>query len=532
MADRVQTASRFSLSRASLALATIALLSLVVLSFSSPLHRELLTRSLVLAGSAGLLSTIWGTMLALCLARARFPGRSIAIVLVIAGMLLPLYVHLAAWDAMLGSLGWLSVATAAPDRPWMSGITAAIWIHSLALLPWSTLLVLVRLASIDPRLEEQALLEMSETGVLVRVTLPRVASAMAMSMVWGMVATVGEMTVTNVYLVNTFTEHLYSRLALAAGLEEILPSLAPLLAMLVLAVSSLFWVTSQLNLAEVQNARRPVLLITSGLAKSLAIVVVVVSLGAITLVPVTNLLSQAGLVVLRNASDEPMRTWSALAAARVVLETPSQFYREFQWSIALAVQAASAGWIVALLIAWIASRVKWGWILLALLCAIGLGMPGPVVGMMLSLVRGESRGSLAYLMDHSMLMPVIAQSFRIVPLVALLLWQTILSIDTRKIDAAMLDGYSSRGAVAWLLLSERRIALGSAWLLGVAISWGELSCSFLALPPSVDTITRRLFGLVHYGVDQQVAGISLVMLVAYIGVAALLWRVVQPPTAR
>lgn len=502
--------------------AAVVLLSLAILAFTSTLHRELLARSLFLAGSAALLSTIWGTLLAVCLVRTAIVGRRVAMAMIIAAMLLPLYVHLASWEAMLGRLGWLSVATASPDRPWMSGMGAAIWIHAVALLPWATSIVLVRLAAIDPRLEEQALLEQPPSLVLLHVTLPRILGAAVMALVWGMVTTIGEMTVTNVYLVNTFTEHLYSRLALAAGLEEILPSLVPLLAGLLLVISSLFAVLLQLRLAEAWQTRQRRLLITSKMGRTIGSLVVLISLVLAMLLPTVNLLSQAGLVVETTSAGEPLRTWSPLAAARVVLESPWQFRREFLWSITLALQASTACAVVSLAIAWIASRSRAGWMLLSLVAAIGLGIPGPIVGMLLGILRGESSGLAARAMDETMLLPIIAQSLRIVPLQSLLLWQAMATIDRRKLDAAALDGYRPLSAMIRILISQRRLALLSAWLLGIAISWGELSCSLLVLPPGVDTITRRVFGLVHYGVDQQVAGISLLMLLAYTAVAAVL----------
>ena len=35
------------------------------------------------------------------------------------------------------------------------------------------------------------------------------------------------------------------------------------------------------------------------------------------------------------------------------------------------------------------------------------------------------------------------------------------------------------------------------------------------MPPGMETVQRRVFGLIHYGADEQVAGICLVVAVAY-----------------
>ena len=64
-----------------------------------------------------------------------------------------------------------------------------------------------------------------------------------------------------------------------------------------------------------------------------------------------------------------------------------------------------------------------------------------------------------------------------------------------------------------------------------AFAWaaGDLACSILVVPPGVTTVPIRVFGLIHSGVDQQVAGICLVAATAYAvlagGVLALLaWK--------
>jgi iron(III) transport system permease protein len=48
-------------------------------------------------------------------------------------------------------------------------------------------------------------------------------------------------------------------------------------------------------------------------------------------------------------------------------------------------------------------------------------------------------------------------------------------------------------------------------LAAFSISIGELAATILVLPPGVNTLPITIFGLIHYGVDDQVAGICLVL---------------------
>jgi iron(III) transport system permease protein len=54
-----------------------------------------------------------------------------------------------------------------------------------------------------------------------------------------------------------------------------------------------------------------------------------------------------------------------------------------------------------------------------------------------------------------------------------------------------------------------------AWLAALAISLGDLAASILVVPPGVTTLSIRIFGLLHYGVEDQVAGICLAMLLVF-----------------
>ena len=79
--------------------------------------------------------------------------------------------------------------------------------------------------------------------------------------------------------------------------------------------------------------------------------------------------------------------------------------------------------------------------------------------------------------------------------------------------------------VLWrIALPQRWPALVAAWLAAFAVAAGDLAWAHLVTPPGIDLIQRRVFGLVHSGVEEQVAAISLVNVIAYALLAGLiLW---------
>ncbi len=57
----------------------------------------------------------------------------------------------------------------------------------------------------------------------------------------------------------------------------------------------------------------------------------------------------------------------------------------------------------------------------------------------------------------------------------------------------------------------KRSATIAAWLLAAVVAIGDLSASILTVPPRSALLPVRIFTLLHYGVEDQVAGICLAL---------------------
>ena len=88
------------------------------------------------------------------------------------------------------------------------------------------------------------------------------------------------------------------------------------------------------------------------------------------------------------------------------------------------------------------------------------------------------------------------------------------------LDSAATEGCGSVGQLGRIVLPQRIPALGVAWLIGLALALGDLTASILVVPPGVETLSIHVFNLVHYGVEDQVAGICLALAAALGGLAA------------
>jgi iron(III) transport system permease protein len=159
------------------------------------------------------------------------------------------------------------------------------------------------------------------------------------------------------------------------------------------------------------------------------------------------------------------------------------------------------------------------------MAACGLALPGPLIGLGIVWVMDREEPSiLVFLYDRTVLAPVLAIAVRILPLAILCCGYVLRSVADDGLDSAACDGaggWSRFWLVAW---PQRRCGLAAAWLAVFAVATGDLACSILVVPPGVTTVPIRVFGLIHAGVDDQVAGLCLVMFVSVAAAAvAAVW---------
>ena len=154
----------------------------------------------------------------------------------------------------------------------------------------------------------------------------------------------------------------------------------------------------------------------------------------------------------------------------------------------------------------------------ALVCLV---IPGPFLGLaIIGLLNRPGLPWLVWLYDHSILAPWMALTVRAMGPAVLVLWHGVRTIPQPMLDSAATEGCGWLGQLGRIVLPQRLPALGVAWLIGLALALGDLTASILVVPPGVETLSIHIFNLVHYGVEDQVAGICLALTAALGALAA------------
>jgi iron(III) transport system permease protein len=496
------------------------LAALIALAFADARLRGLVVNTLVLCASVSGIAISAGLVLAVLLARSDLPGRRVLLALVLLLLFTPLYLQAAAWQAGLGTQG--ALVGLVGGRPLIAGIGGAIWIHAIASVGWAVLLLSAALRAVGRPLEELALLDASAPRVFCRLTAVRLLPAVAVAAIWISVLTAGDMTVTNLFQVRTFSEELYTQLTLGESVSQValhgLPAWLFTGAVLLASAVAL----ERFARAALHMERQP-LTFHLGPWRPVAFLLLAGILIILIAVPLASLVAKAGLVVTTTPTGR-RRTWSVARCLAMVAVSPLRFRRELFWSFVLGALAATISLVLALPLAWAATKSRLARTSALLVAGIGLAIPGPIVGLaIIKLLNEPAVPALNWLYDHTVAAPLLALVLRGLPIVIVILWYSLSAIPARLFELARLDGLGRLAQGRWIVMPVCWPALAASWLAAFVVALGDLSTTILVLPPGVDTIALRLFERLHFGAEDQVAAISLALvgLVAVAGVAAL-----------
>jgi iron(III) transport system permease protein len=471
-----------------------------------------------------------GCLLAILLQRTDLPARYGLRVLLFLTLFIPLPLVTSGWQTILGSGGWWPMGfwnRAGAWTPWGQGMGSAVWIHSVAGLPWVVLLVGQGLTWVEREVEEAGLLEMPPWRVFLRISLPRAGAGIVAALLWIGVQTGGEITVTDVMQVRTAAEEVYTQLVTPeqGGVgDPVTRALVVSLPGVVLAAILVAWLArrweSTLPPAEDLPPPRvfglgvwrwPAFLFASGLCLGLAAV------------PLSGLIWRAGL------SGRPA-AWSLPALTsqlRLILRVEAW---DLAGNLLLAGCSGISAGLLALLICWVcldAPRWRTG---ILMLLAVGCVLPGPLVGLglkdasrfLLDLTGWPTLPARWLWYGPSYLPLYQVHLFRYLPCAVALVWPVLRLVPREWRDLARVNGATPWQELRYLLAPLAWPVAGRAALAVAVLSLGELSAGKLVSTPQAQGYAELIFAQMHYGITPGLAAQCLLLLTALLPVAGLL----------
>ena len=498
-----------------------AALAIALITWGDPLSVRLTFTTAIYALAVVAITLPPATVTSLLLFRTNLAGRSMLLTLLVIWLFIPIYVHIAGWRDLFGPQGWLEIPSPFdPSANLIDGWTGLLWLHSLAAFPWAVLITGMAFTRSLAGLEDDARLEITPLAVLAKVTLRQSWDAVLVAAAWIIVTVFGEMSIASVCNVRTYAEVVFTGIPLGQSTSESTLTIAPGTVLIVGLILLTAWLASGLRPSPTDvEVRRPKLL-PLGRRRALASLAVWALFLIALAPPIVGLVYKVGITI-DQVDGQFVRGWSLAKVFTLTFSSASIYQKELSWTLVLSLTVAIVTTLIGLLLADLAARSRWGGWFVSLMCALLFALPGPIVG--LTIAWGSNRpwlAPLAPLIDRSILNPVLAILTVTVPQVTFFYWHT-LSASRQLYEMARVDGSSWWRTWTRVVLPANIPVIVAGLLIALVLAANDVSASVMVLPAGIDTISRRIFGLLHFGGEDNVAGILLMNLavVAVLSVA-------------
>ncbi|HEV8062342.1 MAG TPA: hypothetical protein VGP68_20860 [Gemmataceae bacterium] len=489
-----------------------------------------------LALGAIALALPFGVLCALLLERTRLPMKGFFRFAILLGLFIPLPLYASAWQGLFSASGAFSQMLLPPPasagdfaslrsaRPWSSGLLPAILIHASAAWPWVVVLVGLGLRSVEPELEEDAALLTGPRGVLIYFTLPRLAPWLVAAAVWVGLLTFTEITVSDVTLVRTYAEEVYTQKVLGNDddLARAVATALPPAAAICLGVWFLmgWW---ERAMPPVQSAAANARRLTLPASAKVMLICAILGMLFFLAAPLGSLLWKVGEVRAEHG-------WSLSLACEhlwLACKVRSGLVAEsVLWAFVAGLSAAS----LALVACWLSLDAPVFRGATRLLAVLLWAMPAPILGLGLEQMIGVLIDTVewrpfqtALYYGPSPLPTLWAHVLRLFPFGLALIWPTVRQMPRELREAALVEGSKPWQELILVVAPAARGAYRQA-VLGVAIlALGELGASKILETPGSITFAHEVFTLMHYGLSNDLAAHCLLLLAA-VSLGTLLWR--------
>ena len=473
-------------------------------SLSVQAHGALL-RSVLLAGTAALLATLSGAVIAFQLERVSPRWRGVWIALLALPLFLPSYIHALGWSTLVSSARWLDRSAIPAEN--LAGWVLSVWVLTVSYGPIATLALVSALRRWDRRFTHAAwshgLPPSSEARLRIRYL---IAPAGAASLVIFLLA-FADFAVPDFFQVQTYATEIFVRVSGYLDTASAIGLSLPVLAISAAAFLLLMRASSRLSLHASYGTRGDTSAPHEGeRSKGTASLVLLVA-AAVVLLPIAQLVRMVDDVSV-------MVTAFRMIASEIVT------------SYAIASGVAALIVLVALSASYVSTRriaPAGPW--LRVLPAVLFALPASLLGLLAIRLWNQS-GALGWAYDVGAVL-AIALLARWLPLGMEVLGYAWRQVGVAQENAAMASGIGWGTTVRRVLLPQIWPAAMTVFVLALVVVFNELTLVTLLAPPGFSTVPLRIFQTVHYGPQTLLAAISVWQVLLLLVPVALLFAVAR-----
>ncbi len=465
--------------------------------FASAQTRHLLITSVSLAGLVTFLSLLVGLPLGVILGKSDVPGRPFLTMLFTIPLLIPPYVEAVAWFHLLGRQGLLSRWLAGGD--WKSGsdflfsLGGCIWILFVCYMPILVLLTIAFVRSVNPRLEEAALLAAKWPRILSRITLPLILPGIILGLLLIFLLSLGEFGVPLFLRINVFPVETFTQFSAYYDFGAAAATAVPLALIVLIAIfaEGLFL---ERKTVHVRIGSQEGSGVRTGLGRFEKFEAAVIWSFAfiIVIIPFLALLTEsAGLHAWRTAMNQG---WDSILR-----------------SVVFAAIAASLLTFLGFLTGYmIHVQGLRSWRFLDVLTILLSALPSTVIGIGMIGVWNRPFTNFVYATPIILILGYIIQYWVLPSRITL---AALSRIPNSMEEAAQVIGVSWPKRMSGIIAPLVRRDLAVAWLVAYIFCIRDTGISMLVYPPGTDPLTVRIFTLMANGEPAMIAALCVSLVV-------------------
>ena len=447
-------------------------------------YLALTKNSLGLAAGTTCLSLLIGVPLAFLISRTDLIGKTPLGILYLIPILIPPYIHAIVWTHINSYVQhFLSLD--------IHSLGGAIFVLTLAYFPFVTLMTLSGLQSVDKNLEEASLLCHGVRYTLRRITLPLVTPHIFSGAIFVFIFSIIDFGVPDILRVNVYPVEIFIQFSAFYNEKTATLLSFPLIAVTLILVSLQKWHMGRRSYVNIGGGTGIGATYSLGRLNALSLIACLAVLSLSVLIPLVVLFSTAGSIsnyirVLSTSTDQIL------------------------YSLELAALGGLFTLFLALLISYVTERTKSRAITaLELASLIPFAIPATTLGIGLIKVWNRPILDFVYGCPLIIILGYIAHS---IPFTIRATSAGIKQISPNLEEVGFLSTGSWTRVARKIVIPLSMPSLMVGFFIAFILSLGELGTTLLIIPPGKETITIKIYNLMHYGADQLVAASCLILI--------------------
>jgi len=461
-------------------------------------HRQLglLKNSLGLSMGTTCLSLVLGVPLAFFLLRSDLWGRKVFGALYLIPILIPPYIHAIVWAHLLSKNGWINQGLirvfSLKEAPFnIYGLAGAIFVMTLAYFPFVTFMTITGLKSIDRRTEEASLLHHGALRTTTGVTLPLAAPHILCGALFVFIFSIINFGVPDILRLRVYPLEIFIQFAAYYNEKAAMALSLPLVALTFLVVLLQKWYMKDRPYVSLTGGLEQARCYHLGNLKPYAFIFASLLLLLSTATPIFTLLQIAG----------PLSNYIK------VLETTKA---QLGYSIIMAVLGGLTMLFLGFFMAYFIEKTTG--------VAKGIGefaslipfaIPATVLGIGMIKVWNQSFTDFIY---GSSLMIILGYVAHFIPFTIRIIGSSLKQLNPRLEEVASLVTNKRFRVMGRIVIPLIRPGLAAGFFIGFVLSLGDLGTTLLIMPPGRSTVPVKIYNLMHYGADQMVAALCLLLI--------------------